>query len=167
MGGGNVNTAQQAFFPMSNKPNLLAHVRQHLISRGEDYQWVTMGPDSEKIGLAYLPIDTTGMPCTFMFTELHEPCSLVFDVHFATRVSKEDMQELSMLLLTINANLPEGQMLLDMEGGYVYYRLKFVVTNPDISDAEIREQIAHMERVGVRMTMTYARIIGQEFPLIR
>lgn len=154
-------------FYMSNKPNLLAQVRQHLISRNEDYQWVTMGPASEKIGLAYLPVDTTGMPCTFMFTELQEPCSLVFDVHFATRVSKEDMQELSMLLLTINANLPEGQLLLDMEGGYVYYRLKYVVNNPDITDEEIRNRIAYMETVGVSITMTYARIIGQEFPLIR
>ena len=151
---------------MSKKPNLLAHVRQHLISRGEDYQWVTMGPDSEKIGLAYLPIDATGMPCTFMFTELHEPCSLVFDVHFATRVGKEDMQELSMLLLTLNANLPEGQLLLDMEGGYVYYRLKFVVDNPEISDEDIRSRIAYMERTGVSITATYARIIGQEFPLL-
>ncbi|MDO5471628.1 MAG: hypothetical protein Q4F38_10045 [Akkermansia sp.] len=149
---------------MSTKPNLLAHVRQHLIARGEDYQWVTMG--SEKIGLAYLPVDTTGMPCTFMFTELHEPCSLVFDVHFATRVSKEEMQELSMLLLTLNANLPEGQLLLDMEGGYVYYRLKYVVDNPETTEADIRSRIAYMERTGVSITATYARIISQEFPLL-
>lgn len=151
---------------MSTKPNLLAHVRQHLISRGEDYQWVTMGPGSEKIGLAYLPVDTTGMPCTFMFTELHEPCSLVFDVHFATKVNKADMQELSLLLLTINANLPEGQLLLDMEGGYVYYRLKYVVTKPDLTDKEIRDQIAYMERTGVGISVTYARIIAREFPLL-
>lgn len=156
----------QTPFLMSTKPNLLAHVRQHLISRGEDYQWVTMGPGSEKIGLAYLPVDTTGMPCTFMFTELHEPCSLVFDVHFATRVGKDFMQELSMLLLTINANLPEGQLLLDMEGGYVYYRLKFVVSDAEMPEEEIRKKIAYMERMGVGITMTYARIIGQEFPLL-
>ena len=61
---------------MSEKLNLLALVRQHLLSRNEEYQWVTMGPTAEKIGLAYLPIDATGMPCTFMFTELQEPCSL-------------------------------------------------------------------------------------------
>ncbi len=151
---------------MSTQPNLLAQVRQHLISRGEDYQWVTMGAGSEKIGLAYLPIDTTGMPCTFMFTELHEPCSLVFDVHFGSRIAKEDRQELSMLLLTLNANLPEGQLLLDMEGGLVYYRLKFVVDDPSISDEAIRQRIAYMESMGVRMTMTYARIIAQEFPTI-
>jgi hypothetical protein len=90
----------------------------------------------------------------------------VFDVHFATKVNKEDMQELSMLLLTINANLPEGQLLLDMEGGYVYYRLKYVVTKPDITDEEIRNQIAYMERNGVGISMTYARIIGREFPLL-
>ena len=151
---------------MSNQPNLLAQVRQHLISRGEDYQWVTMGQDSEKIGLAYLPIDTTGMPCTFMFTELHEPCSLVFDVHFGSRIAKEDRQELSMLLLTLNANLPEGQLLLDMEGGLVYYRLKFVVDNPNMTAEDIRKRIEYMENMGVRMSMTYARIIAQEFPSI-
>ncbi|MBR5523151.1 MAG: hypothetical protein IKV82_06790 [Akkermansia sp.] len=151
---------------MSNQPNLLAQVRQHLISRGEDYQWVTMGQDSEKIGLAYLPIDTTGMPCTFMFTELHEPCSLVFDVHFGSRIAKEDRQELSMLLLTLNANLPEGQLLLDMEGGLVYYRLKFVVDNPNMTTEDIRKRIEYMENMGVRMSMTYARIIAQEFPSI-
>ena len=37
---------------MPNQPNLLAQVRQHLISHGEAYQWVTMGANSEKIGLA-------------------------------------------------------------------------------------------------------------------
>ncbi len=151
---------------MSNQPNLLAQVRQYLIARGEDYQWVTMGADSEKIGLAYLPIDATGMPCTFMFTELHEPCSLVFDVHFGSRIAKEDRQELSMLLLTLNANLPEGQLLLDMEGGLVYYRLKFVVDTSDISPEDIRKRIEYMENMGVRMSMTYARIIAQEFPTI-
>lgn len=150
---------------MSKQPNLLAQVRQHLISRGEEYQWVTMGESSEKIGLAYLPIDSTGMPCTFMFTELHEPCSLVFDVHFASRFAKEDLQELSLLLLTLNANLPEGQLLLDMEGGFVYYRLKFVVDDLNISEAEIRNRIAHMETVGVSMSLTYAQIIAQEFSI--
>lgn len=149
---------------MPKQPNLLAHVRQYLISRNEEYQWVTMGPESQKIGLAYLPVDTTGMPCTFMFTELNEPCSLVFDVHFASRVAPEYLQELSMLLLTLNANLPEGQLLLDMEGGYVYYRLKYVVDDLNVSDEEILNRIAHMETVGIRMSMTYARIIAQEFP---
>lgn len=152
------------FSLMSDQPNLLAQVRQYLIARGEDYQWVTMGPGSEKIGLAYLPIDATGIPCTFMFTELHEPCSLVFDVHFAARIRREDLQELGMLLLTLNANLPEGQLLLDMPGGYVYYRLKFVVDDLNISDAEIRNRVEHMEKVGIGMSMTYARIIAQEFP---
>ena len=97
---------------MSEKLNLLALVRRHLLSRNEDYQWVTMGPQAEKIGLAYLPVDATGMPCTFMFTELQEPCSLVFDVHFCTRVAAEHRQELGLLLLTLNANLPEGHQKL-------------------------------------------------------
>lgn len=150
---------------MSKQPNLLAQVRQHLIARGEEYQWVTMGENSEKIGLAYLPVDVTGMPCTFMFTELHEPCSLVFDVHFASRIAKENIQELSMLLLTLNANLPEGQLLLDMVGGFVYYRVKFVVDDMNISEEEIRNRVAHMEAVGVAMSQTYAKIIAQEFPI--
>lgn len=150
---------------MSKQPNLLAQVRQHLISRGEEYQWVTMGSDSEKIGLAYLPLDATGMPCTFMFTELHEPCSLVFDAHFASRIAREDLSELSMLLLTLNANLPEGQLLLDWEGGFVYYRLKFVLDDLNISEEEIRKRVAHMEAMGVQMSLTYAQIINQEFTL--
>ena len=150
---------------MTKQPNLLAQVRQHLISRGEEYQWVTMGADSEKIGLAYLPLDATGIPCTFMFTELHEPCSLVFDAHFASRIAKEDLAELSMLLLTLNANLPEGQLLLDHEGGFVYYRLKFVLDDLSMSEEEIRKRIAHMEAIGVQMSITYAQIIQQEFPV--
>ena len=76
------------------------------------------------------------------------------------------MQELSMLLLTLNANLPEGQLLLDLEGGYVYYRLKYVVNDSGVTDEQIRERIAYMERVGVSISMTYARIISQEFPLL-
>ncbi|MCH5284814.1 MAG: hypothetical protein J1E42_04360 [Akkermansiaceae bacterium] len=148
---------------MTNQPNLLAQVRQHLISRGEEYQWITMGNDNEKIGLAYLPLDSTGIPCTFMFTELREPCSLVFDAHFASRFAKEDLQELSMLLLTLNANLPEGQLLLDMEGGYVYYRLRYVVDDPNVSEEEIRNRIIYMENMGVSMSQTYAQIISQEF----
>lgn len=153
---------------MTKQPNLLAQVRLHLIDRGEEYQWVTMGPESEKIGLAYLPVDATGVPCTFMFTELHEPCSLVFDVHFASRFAKEDMQELSLLLLTLNANLPEGQLLLDRTDDYVYvyYRLRFVVDDPNMSDEDIRHRVAHMEAVGVSMSRTYAQIIPQEFSTI-
>lgn len=151
---------------MSEKFNLLALVRRHLLSRNEDYQWVTMGAQAEKIGLAYLPVDATGMPCTFMFTELQEPCSLVFDVHFCTRVAPENRQELSMLLLTLNANLQEGQLLLDAEGGYVYYRLKYVPICGQDNEADILKRIAHMENVGIKMSMTYARIIHQEFPLL-
>ena len=149
---------------MSKQPNLLAQVRLHLISRGEEYQWVTMGPDSEKIGLAYLPVDATGLPCTFMFTELHEPCSLVFDAYFGARVKEEDIAELSQLLLTLNANLPEGQLLLDRQGGLVYYRLKYVVDDLNVSEEEISNKVRHMEEMGVRMSVTYARIISQEFP---
>lgn len=149
---------------MSAKPNLLAQVRQHLLSRGVDYQWITMGSGNEKIGLAYLPLENVGIPCTFMFTELHEPCSLVFDAHFASRIAPEDHAELSMLLLTLNANLPEGQLLLDAESGLVYYRLKFVVDDLNITEEEIRNRIAHMESVGLGMSSTYAHIIAQEFP---
>lgn len=151
---------------MSEKLNLLALVRRHLLSRNEDYQWVTMGPQAEKIGLAYLPIDATGMPCTFMFTELQEPCSLVFDVHFCTRVAPENRQELGLLLLTLNANLPEGQLLLDSDGGYVYYRLKYVPTAGAVSEEDVLNRIAHMEKVGIGITSTYALIISQEFPLL-
>lgn len=150
---------------MSKQPNLLAQVRQHLISRGEEYQWVTMGAESEKIGLAYLPMDATGLPCTFMYTELHEPCSLVFDAHFAARIAQEDLAELSMLLLTLNANLPEGQLLLDHEGGFVYYRLKYVLDDFDTPVEEIRKRIAHMEAMGVQMSLTYAQILQQEFSI--
>ena len=150
---------------MPKQPNLLAQVRQHLISHGEAYQWVTMGANSEKIGLAYLPVTNTEIPCSFMFTELKDPCSLVVDVNFAYRISPADRSEVSMLLLTLNANLPEGQLLIDMESGLVYYRLKYVVTDPEVSEEEVRAQIKHMEDVGIGMAHTYPRIIMQEFPL--
>ena len=151
-------------FHMSTQPNLLAQVRRYLYERGEEYNWITMGPDAQKIGLAYVPLDVTGLPCTFMFTEILEPCSLVFDAHFAQRFAPGAIAELTMLPLTINANLPEGQLLLDQAGGFVYYRLKFVVDDPNISDEEIRRRIAHMEQVGIAMSVTYSRIISQEFP---
>ncbi len=149
---------------MPNQPNLLAQVRQYLISHGEAYQWVTMGADSEKIGLAYVPVVDTSLPCTFMFTELREPCSLVFDVHFAYRVAREELQELSMLLLTLNANLPEGQLLLDMESGFVYFRLKYEVKDFSITPEDILRQVEHMESIGSSVALSYARIIAQEFP---
>lgn len=149
---------------MSAQPNLLAQVRRHLIEQKEDYQWITMGPESEKIGLAYLPMTAGEFPCSFMFTELKEPCSLVFDVNFAYRIAPEDHAEVSMLLLTLNANLPEGQLLLDSATGLVYYRLKFVVDDLAITDDEILNRVRHMESVGIRMAHTYPRIITQEFP---
>lgn len=152
---------------MSKQPNLLAHVRHYLINRGEEYQWVTMGESNERIGLAYLPLDTTGIPCTFMFTELYEPCRLVFDVHFATRVAREDLEELALLLLTLNANLPEGQLELDTEGGFVYYRLICEIdvdaATAEVADETVSKLIAHMEEVGVEISRTYAQIINQEF----
>lgn len=148
---------------MSSQPNLLAQVRRYLITHGEDYQWVTMGEKSEKIGLAYLPANYDGYPCTFMFTELKEPCSLVFDVNFAVRIPEESRKEVALLLLTLNANLPEGQLLLDMEHGFVYYRLKFVVDDLNISDSEILNRIRRMEEQGVSMARTYAHIITEEF----
>lgn len=148
---------------MPNQPNLLAQVRRYLISHGEDYQWVTMGLQSEKIGLAYLPAGYNGYPCTFMFTELKNPCSLVFDVNFAVRIPEESRKEVAMLLLTLNANLPEGQLLLDVEHGFVYYRLKYVVDDLSISDEDILNRIRRMEEQGVSMAHTYARIITEEF----
>ena len=150
---------------MSEQVNLLAQVRQYLISRNEDYEWITMGANSERIGLAYLPVDDTAVPCTFMFTELREPSSLVFDVHFAARVPQEDIQELSLLLLTINANLPVGQLLLDMEGGFIYFRHKYV-PSPNDTEQEIQKHIADMEQIGASICLTYARVIAQEFGLI-
>ncbi|MBO5683425.1 MAG: hypothetical protein J6R92_00615 [Akkermansia sp.] len=150
---------------MPNQPNLLALVRQHLISHGESYQWVTMGAQSEKIGLAYLPVNDTEIPCSFMFTELKDPGSLVFDVNFAYRIAPADRAEVSVLLLTLNANLPEGQLLIDMESGLVYFRLKYVLPGTDISEEALRAQIKHMEDVGISMAHTYPRIILQEFPL--
>ena len=150
---------------MQTSPNLLAQVRKHLIDLDESYQWVTMGPDSEKIGLAYLPVTDGDIPCSFMFTELKNPSSLVFDVNFAYRISPADRAEVSMLLITLNANLPEGQLLIDMENGLVYYRLKYVLNNQNVSEDEIRAQIKHMEDVGIGMAHTYPRIIMQEFPL--
>ncbi len=152
---------------MPQQPNLLAQVRQYLAARGEAYQWVTMGPGNEKIGLAYIPAGATSQPCTFMFTELRQPCSLVFDVNFAFRVAREELQELGMLLLTLNANLPEGQLLLDVESGLVYYRLKFVLDDLSITPEEIRNRINHMETMGLSMAETYARIIAHEFPTAR
>ncbi len=152
---------------MPQQPNLLAQVRQYLINRGEAYQWVTMGHGHEKIGLAYIPADATTLPCTFMFTELRQPCSLVFDVHFALRIAREDLQELGMLLLTMNANLPEGQLLLDVESGLVYYRLKFVVDDLNITPEEIRNRVEHMETVGIGMAETYVPIIAGAFPTAR
>ena len=71
-----------------------------------------------------------------------------------------------MLLLTLNANLPEGQLLLDNDGGFVYYRLKYVPTDNTVSAEEVLKRIAHMEKVGISITATYARIISQEFPLL-
>ena len=81
---------------MQTSPNLLAQVRKHLIDLDESYQWVTMGPDSEKIGLAYLPVTDGDIPCSFMFTELKNPSSLVFDVNFAYRIAPADRAEVSM-----------------------------------------------------------------------
>lgn len=151
---------------MPNHPNLLAQVRRHLRSHGEDYQWVTMGPQSEKIGLAYIPRDYEGMPCTFMFTELKEPCSLVFDANFAFRIAPEDRADVAMLLLAMNANLPEGQLLLEENSGLIYYRLKFVVDDLAISEEAILNRVAHMEQVGLNMAHTYARIITEEFSVL-
>jgi hypothetical protein len=52
-----------------------------------------------------------------------------------------------------------------MESGLVYYRLKYVVTDTNVSEDDIRAQIKHMEDVGISMAHTYPRIIMQEFPL--
>ncbi len=148
---------------MSNQFNLLAQVRQYLILNNEDYEWITMGDDHQRIGLAYLPTAETGLPCTFMFTELEEPATLVFDAHFALRVIPEERQELSMLLLTLNANITEGRLLLDLEGGFVYFRMNYTPTSETASPEAIHEMIQKMETLGISMCQTYARIISQEF----
>ncbi len=148
---------------MSNPFNLLAQVRQYLILNNEDYEWITMGEGNQRIGLAYLPSTETGMPSTFMFTELEEPATLVFDAHFALRVIPEERQELSMLLLTLNANITEGQLLLDLEGGFVYFRINYTPSSDTTTPEIIQEQIQQMEKTGVSMCQTYARIIAQEF----
>ncbi len=147
---------------MSEQLNLLASVRQYLIAKNEDYQWITMGDDEQRIGIAYLPNAETAVPSTFMFTELENPASLVFDAHFAMRFAREDIQELSLMILTLNANLPEGQLLLDIDGGFVYYRMK-LTPSMTISPDDMDKEIEHMEALGVSMSMTYARIIQQEF----
>ncbi len=154
------------FFPMSPQINLLAQVRQYLISRNEDFEWITMGAEKQRIGLAYLPYIESDMPCTFMFTELEEPRTLVFDAHFALRVAQEDLQEISLLLTTINANIPEGHLLLDVDGGFVYYRLKYCPNIEELTKEQLEAQITHMEELGVNMSLTYARIIAEEFETI-
>lgn len=151
---------------MSQQPNLLAQVRQYLMSHGEDFEWITMGTDKQRIGLAYLPYLESDMPCTFMFTELEEPRTLVFDAHFALRVCPEDLQEISLLLTTLNANIPEGHLLLDVDGGFVYYRLKYNPGAEELTTEQFAAQLSHMEDLGVKMAMTYARIISEEFVTI-
>ncbi len=148
---------------MSQQPNLLAQVRQYLMTNGEDYEWITMGADKQRIGLAYLPYIGEDLPCTFMFTELEEPRTLVFDAHFALRIAPEDLQEIGLLLTTINANIPEGHLLLDVDGGFVYYRLKYSPGTEEPTTEQFTAQITHMEELGVQMSLTYARIISEEF----
>jgi len=150
---------------MSNQLNLLAQVRQYLITNNEEYQWITMDSDAQRIGLAYLPLNDTGVPSTFMFTELEDPASLVFDAHFALRVAKEERQELSTLLIILNANLPEGELLLDMQAGLVYFQLKYTPIAADTSSDDIQREIARMEEVGASMSLIYARIIAEEFTI--
>ncbi len=149
---------------MSEKLHLLAHVRQYLLLHNEEYEWITMGQDKQRIGIAYLPTAETTLPCTFMFTELDNPASLVFDAHFALRIPQDELPELSMLLATLNANIPEGQLLLDMEGGFVYYRLKYTPSSAEVKPEELHKKIANMEQLGLNMSLTYARIISEEFP---
>ena len=47
----------------------------------------------------------------------------------------------------------------------MYYRLKFVVDDLNISDDEILNRIRRMENQGISMADTYARIISEEFAL--
>lgn len=136
------------------------------MTNGEDFEWITMGPDKQRIGLAYLPYIGEELPCTFMFTELEEPRTLVFDAHFALRIAPEDLQEIGLLLTTLNGNIPEGHLLLDVDGGFVYYRLKYNPSMDDATSEELAAQIAHMEDLGVKMSLTYARIIAEEFQTI-
>ncbi len=70
-----------------------------------------------------------------------------------------------MLLLTLNANINEGQLLLDMEAGFVYFRMKFVPNEHNSSPEAIQAEVARMESQGVMMCGSYARIIAEEFGL--
>lgn len=148
---------------MSQKINLLAHVRQYLISRNEEFEWITMGPNQERVGLAYLPYLGSEEPCTFMFTELRNPSTLVFDAHFTLRVAQEDLPEMSLLLATLNANLREGNFMLDVDGGFVYFRHTYSPDMENFSVELFEKQLEHIENIGVNMRLTYARIIAEEF----
>lgn len=146
--------------------NLLAKVQQYLLTRNEPFEWITMGADKQRIGLAYLPYIDPDFPCTFMFTELEDAQSIVFDAHFAFRIAPEELQEISLLLTTLNANINEGHLLLDVDAGFVYYRLKYSPQIDTLSKDEFEKQIEHMESLGVNMCITYGRIIKEEFETI-
>lgn len=145
--------------------NLLSIVSKTLLNRGEEFEWITM-PDSkaEKIGLAYVPCELD-VPCSFMFTEVKAPASLVLDALFASRVHPEDYFEVGIMLQTLNANQTEGVFVLDVEAGYVYFRQTLSAEGIDLTDEQILRAVMQMEETATRMTRTFARIMSEEFPV--
>ncbi len=149
---------------METKKNLLSIVSKMLMSRGEEFEWITM-PDSsaEKIGLAYVPCELD-LPCSFMFTEVKAPSSLVLDALFASKIHPEDYFEIGIMLQTLNANQTEGVFVLDIEAGYVYFRQTLSAEDVELSDEQLLRVLSNMEETAVRMTRTFARIMSDEFP---
>lgn len=149
---------------MEPNKNLLSIVSKMLLSRGEEFEWITM-PDShdEKIGLAYVPCELD-VPCSFMFTEAKSPSSLVLDALFASRVLPEDYFEIGIMLQTLNANQTEGVFVLDVEAGYVYFRQTLPAEGIELTDEQVLRAVSKMEETAARMTRTFARIMSEEFP---
>lgn len=149
---------------METKKNLLSIVSKLLLSRGEEFEWITM-PDAkaEKIGLAYVPCELD-LPCSFMFTEVKSPASLVLDALFASKIHPEDYFEIGIMLQTLNANQTEGVFVLDVEAGYVYFRQTLTAEGIELSDEQVLRAVANMESAAARMTRTFARIMTDEFP---
>lgn len=149
---------------METKKNLLSIVSKMLLSRGEEFEWITM-PDAkaEKIGLAYVPCELD-LPCSFMFTEVKSPANLVLDALFASKIHTEDYFEIGIMLQTLNANQTEGVFVLDVEAGYVYFRQTLAAEGVELSDEQVLRAVANMEETAARMTRTFAQIMNDEFP---
>lgn len=148
---------------MDKPKSLLNDVSSFLLKRGEEFEWITMpGDPGDRIGLAYVQFDTS-LPCSFMFTEVQKPLTLVLDVLFASRIASQDYAEVGLLLQSLNANQPHGSFMLDMEAGYVYFRQTLVVEGLELSGEQVANAVRNMEATGVDMANTYADIISREF----